>query len=99
MQRIRCNSDLCHLTVITKDRLQRSSGVEVIDLEGDGTAGLVSVSMETDHILDSLTSQKTEVSLFGLVARRSSFLRGRGRLSCAWLCSEDLSFQANALYL
>ncbi|XP_074605826.1 histone-lysine N-methyltransferase SETDB1-like isoform X4 [Acropora palmata] len=46
--------------VITKDHLQRSSGVEVIDLEGDGTAGLVSVSMETDHILDSLTSQKNE---------------------------------------
>ncbi|XP_015758098.1 PREDICTED: putative protein TPRXL [Acropora digitifera] len=79
--------------VITKDRLQRSSGVEVIDLEGDGTAGLVSVSMETDHILDSLTSQKNEVGLFGLVARRSLFLRGRGRLSCAWLCSEDLLFK------
>ena len=83
MQRIRGNSDFCHLTVITKDHLQRSSGVEVIDLEGDGTAGLVSVSMETDHILDSLTSQKNEVGLFGLVARRCSFLRGRGRLSCA----------------
>ena len=79
--------------------MQRSSGVEVIDLEGDGTAGLLSVSMETDHILNSLTSPKNEVSLFGLVVLRSSFLRGRGRLLCAWQCSEDQSFQASVLYL
>ncbi|XP_068673501.1 histone-lysine N-methyltransferase SETDB1-like isoform X1 [Montipora foliosa] len=43
-----------------RDRLQRSNGIEVIDLDGDSTAAQLSVSLESDQIIDSLRSRKSE---------------------------------------
>lgn len=58
-----------HQAVIPKERLQRPHGVEVIDLDGDGTAAVISVSLESDQIMNSLASQKSEVRLFSIMLR------------------------------
>ena len=46
-------------TVIKKDPFQRPNGIEVIELDGDGT--MLSVPIESDHVMNSLTSHKNEV--------------------------------------
>ena len=50
-------------TVIPKDHLQRPNGIEVIDLDGDGTAAMLHIPTESDQIMDSLTSHKNEVRI------------------------------------
>lgn len=48
-------------TVIPKDHLQRPNGIEVIDLDGDGTATMLHIPTVPDQIMDSLTAHKNEV--------------------------------------
>lgn len=48
-------------TVIPKDHLQRPNGIEVIDLDGDGTTAMLHIPTESDQIMDSLTAHKNEV--------------------------------------
>ena len=52
---------ICYPTVIPKDHLQRPNGIEVIDLDGDGTTTMLHVPSMPDQIMDSLTAQKNEV--------------------------------------
>ena len=51
-------------TVIPRDRFQGHNGIEVIDLDGDATATMLSVPMESEEIMNSLTSHKSEVREF-----------------------------------
>lgn len=53
----------CNLlsTVIPKDHLQRPNGIEVIDLDGDGTTTVLHIPTVSDQIMDSLTAHKNEV--------------------------------------
>ncbi|KAJ7373631.1 Histone-lysine N-methyltransferase [Desmophyllum pertusum] len=46
--------------VIPRDHLQRPNGIEVIDLDGDGTTAMLHVPMESDQIMSSLTAHKNE---------------------------------------
>lgn len=48
-------------TVIPKDHFQRPNGIEVIDLDGDGTTAMLHVPTESDQIMSSLTAHKNEV--------------------------------------
>ena len=48
-------------TVIPKDHLQRPNGIEVIDLDGDGTTTVLHIPTVSDQIVDSLTAHKNEV--------------------------------------
>ena len=48
-------------TVIPKDPLQRPNGIEVIDLDGDGTTTVLHIPTVSDQIVDSLTAHKNEV--------------------------------------
>jgi len=52
---------ICYPTVIPKDHLQRPNGIEVIDLDGDGTATMLHIPTGPDQIMDSLTAHKNEV--------------------------------------
>ncbi|XP_078348189.1 histone-lysine N-methyltransferase SETDB1-like isoform X2 [Oculina patagonica] len=46
--------------VIPKDHLQRPNGIEVIELDGDGTTAMLHVPTESDQIMSSLTARKNE---------------------------------------
>ena len=48
-------------TVSPKDHLQRPNGIEVIDLDGDGTTTVLHIPTVSDQIVDSLTAHKNEV--------------------------------------
>lgn len=61
------NNYCSYSTVIPRDRLQRPNGVEVIDLDGDGTATMLSVPMESEEIMNSLASHKSEVRVFDVM--------------------------------
>lgn len=54
-------------TVIPRDHLQRPNGIEVIDVDGDGTTAMLSVPVDSDHIMSSLTSHKNEVRLCDVI--------------------------------
>ena len=61
------NNYCSYSAVIPRDRLQRPNGVEVIDLDGDGTATMLSVPMESEEIMNSLASHKSEVRVFDVM--------------------------------
>ena len=44
------------------ERAQRPRGIEVIDVDGDSTTAVVPFAVETDEIVNALTSRKNEVS-------------------------------------
>ena len=60
------NSAFFYSTVIPKDHLQRPNGIEVIDLDCDGTTAMLHVPTESDQIMNSLTAHKNEVRTCGI---------------------------------
>lgn len=52
------------ISVTPRDHVQRPNGIQVIDVDVDGTTAMLHEPMESDQIMNSLTAHKSEVRPF-----------------------------------